>query len=242
MDSFIDYGRSFIQTRGPENAVRFVIESRLEIIDSETGEKTIFYQAASCKSEHTFAKKHLFHKQNYNFLPVFAGENIIIFRSHVPWNENYVTVADEKSDTRNIWGKPEFLLRIANNVKRLEKTEEIIEATHKGLPITGRTEIVYDNGINAIIEYPVKTMNTNVDKKMYQVDTGPLLFPHPGRKMSRLKDFVSIAYIAFNTDYFADFIIEKRTALADGICVPHFSGIIENVPCKNFLYAMNSER
>ncbi len=79
---FIDYGHSFIQTSGPENAVRFLIESQMELVNLKTGQKKKFFQAASCRSENTFARENLFKKDNYNFLPVFLdSEKIIIFRS-----------------------------------------------------------------------------------------------------------------------------------------------------------------
>ncbi len=239
MDYFIDYGHSFIQTLGPENAVRFLIESRMKIFDSKTGKSTDFWQAASCKSENTFAKKNLFMENNYNFLPVFVEEDsVIIFRSYVPWNENYVSLSDKNSTTFSIWGKPEFLLKRFEKATLLENCEEIINATHWGLVLIGRTEIFDEKtGVKAIVEYPVKTMNTNVERKIYQVDTGPVLYPHLEKKMQSLKDFVSIGYIAFNTEGFADFIIEQPTRVADNIVIPHFSGIIRNVVCRNLLYA-----
>ncbi|MCX7705541.1 MAG: hypothetical protein N2115_04705 [bacterium] len=219
--------------------MRFLIESRMEVVDTKTDTVTIFYQAASCKSEHTFAKENLFHENNYNFLPVFVGKNkIVIFRSYVPWDENYVCVVDENGTTWEIWGKPQFLLRELKNMVLLETPEDIITATHKGLPIIGRTKITDESsGLSATIEYPIKTMNTNVEKKIYQVDTGPLLFPHFKKGIDDLKEFISIAYIAFNAEHFADFIIEKQTYLTDNISIPHFSGIIKNVRCKNFLYS-----
>ena len=34
-----------------------------------------------------------------------------------------------------------------------------------------------ETGLQAIMEYPVKTMNTNRANDIYQVDTGPVAFP-----------------------------------------------------------------
>lgn len=237
MDCFIEYGCSFIQTKGPENAVRFLIESRMEIFDMKTRKSTFFYQAASCKSENTFAEKNLFMEDNYNFIPVFEETNkIIIFRSYVPWREKYISIDDKNSNTFRVWGKPEFLLKKIENAILLENNKMIINATHKGLILIGRTEITDEKtGLKTTIEYPVKTMNTNIEKQVYQVDTGPVLYPHIGeRKMS-------IAYIAFNTKGFSDFVIEQPTPIKDNVVIPHFSGIIKNVPCTNLLYAVEPQ-
>ncbi|HOC03471.1 MAG: hypothetical protein BWX89_00592 [candidate division TA06 bacterium ADurb.Bin131] len=233
MDYFIDYGCSFIQTQGPENAVRFLVESRMEILDMKK-KSIVFYQAASCKSENTFAKKNLFMEDNYNFIPVFEETNkIIIFRSYVPWREKYVSIDDKNSNTFRVWGKPEFLLKKLEEVTLLENNKMIINATHKGFILIGRTEILDGKtGLKVIIEYPVKTMNTNIEKQAYQVDTGPVLYPLLEERN------LSIAYIAFNAEGFCDFVIEQPTRIKDNVVVPHFSGIIKNVRCKNLLYAI----
>ena len=59
----LDYGLSFICNPAAHNAVRFWIESRTTLIDDGSGKRVEFYQCASCKSEHTFAEKNLFHEK-----------------------------------------------------------------------------------------------------------------------------------------------------------------------------------
>ena len=63
----LDFGHSWIVGGGPENAVRFWVESRTTIYDDSRGTVAVCYQCASCKSEDTFgrgvsgpAKKNLF--------------------------------------------------------------------------------------------------------------------------------------------------------------------------------------
>lgn len=88
----------------------------------------------------------------------------------------------------------------------------------------------------------MKTMNTNTERKVYQIDTGPVLYPHLEKKMQPLHDFISIAYIAFNKESFADFVIEQPTLVKNNVVIPHFAGIIKNVLCRNFLYAAKDEK
>ncbi|HOK80821.1 MAG TPA: hypothetical protein PK303_05500 [bacterium] len=239
---FIDYGHSYIQTSGPQNAVRFLIESQMELIDLKTGQTKEFFQVASCKSENTFARENLFKKDNYNFLPVFLDrENIIIFRSFVPLiEEQYVSVDDKTSQTWKVWGHPSFILKKVH-VELLKNAKEVIMATHNGCFLIGRSQIVNENaGFEAIIEYPIKTMNTCVETNMYQVDTGPVIYPDFEKNPICLHEFVKIAYIAFNKDDFAEFIIEQPTQIKDSIVIPHFSEI-RCLSCKNFLYSIKDK-
>ena len=76
----LDYGRSFINTKGPSNAPRFWIESRCLITDPATGETVQYYQTGSCKSENTFGEKDLFTTPNYDFMPIFSDSERLVFR------------------------------------------------------------------------------------------------------------------------------------------------------------------
>ena len=85
----LDYGRSFILGNGPQNEVRFWVESRTRIIDEETGQCKDYVQTGSCKSEDTFAAKNLFYQDNYDFLPIFGPDDGIIFRRKAHLTSGY---------------------------------------------------------------------------------------------------------------------------------------------------------
>ena len=93
-----------------------------------------------------------------------------------------------------------------------EKWEAIAETNAAGIPIVAQTELYHqETGLRAILEYPVKTMNISVPKKMYQVDTGPVAFPDLTRRTERLVDCLSLAFVAFNAPHTADFVTEQPT-------------------------------
>ena len=75
----LDYAYSFITGDGPENAIRFAVESRTTVYDEQAGTAVVYYQCASCKSEDTFGRgivassKGLFQDPNYDFCPVRDG-------------------------------------------------------------------------------------------------------------------------------------------------------------------------
>lgn len=240
--SILDYGRSFVSNTGKSNgnAVRMWIESKTTIIDERAGIATEYYQGGSCKSEDTFAEKGLFYEDNYDFLPVFGDGKVLVFRRHAEVRQDrYKTVAS----MADMWGEnPTILLHKPTDVVLLDTWEKIARATSVGLPIVTQTEIS-DNqsGLKAIIECPCKTMNVSSSRKMYQTDTGPIILPDLSERYAPQISCFQLAYIAFNVDHFADFVIEVPTAIVKGgeevASVHHYSKVI-SMPAKNTLYAI----
>lgn len=236
----LDYGRSFLCNPAAFNAVRFWIESRTTVFDDQSGDATPFYQCASCKSEHTFAEKSLFHKDNYDFLPIFGGGDWLIFRRPARLSDRY----REVRKAEQIWGTPILKLRPGRHVTELHSWESIRDTTAAAIPIVGQTEIGNsDTGLRAIIECPVKTMNVSLENQLYQVDTGPVALPDLSKRYEKPIESLSLAFLAFNTPGFADFVLEQPTPVMDGdrelAKVYHYSGPF-SLPAKNRLLAVGS--
>ncbi len=71
--------------------------------------------------------------------------------------------------------------------------------------------------LRAVIEYPIKTMNISMDKSVYQVDTGPIALPELEKRYDPPIDALRLAFVAFNTPDFADFVVEQPTpVIQDG--------------------------
>lgn len=218
----LDYGRSFVIGTAPGNEVRFWAESRTQIVSEKTGASEEYVQCASCKSENTFGESDLFLDDNYDFLPVFGTEFGIYFRRRAWLNENYKSVLR----TADMWDGPRYDLVESTTCTLLDGQQEILEATRDMLPIVAQTDISDPKTqLRATIEYPVKTMNTcrrieqhrpaeNRQGAVYQVDTGPILFPDLSGKHERLVDGLALAFVAFNAPHFADFVIEAPTSAA----------------------------
>lgn len=238
--SCIDYGKSFFCNTAEFNSVRMWIESRTTIIDTKSGKSTVYYQGASCKSENTFGEKDLFYADNYDFCPVFGEGKVLVFRRHVTKRgDGYQSL----KKMEEMWGgNPVIYAPEAEAVTELDTFEKIRDATAAGIPIVTKTE--FENkrtGLRAIVEAPCKTMNVSHPKKMYQVDTGPLAFPDLSKKYDPQIKSLSLAFIAFNQPYFADFIIEAPTAIMDGKkevgTVYHYSKIL-SIDAKNTILAL----
>jgi hypothetical protein len=236
----LDYGRSFLIGNSPANEVRFWVESRTRIVDEETGKSEDYIQAGSCKSEHTFAERDLFHEDNYDFLPIFGPEDGVVFRRKANLNPNYRNCLPVK----DLWNGQRYHLIEVEVYDELTTNDAILEATYEFWPIVAQTEIWNDETqLRAIIEYPVKTMNTNRENTVYQVDTGPVAFPDLTRRDRRYVEGITLAFVAFNVSYFADFVLEVPTPIRENdteVCrIYHYSKRV-SLPARNRLYAAKS--
>jgi hypothetical protein len=218
----LDYGRSFVIGNASANEVRFWVESRTRLIDDRHGTHEDYLQCGSCKSEDTFAESDLFQEDNYDFLPVFGPTWGLVFRRKAYLNEGYCDIRP----AHEWWeGQQQHLIEDAD-ARILTTNAEIREATYAHMPIVAQVEITdADSGLRAILECPVKTMNTRRAQDDYQVDTGPVMLPDLLRH-GRSADGLRLAYVAFNVPEFADFVVEVPTRIGDGPAaqqVHHFS-------------------
>jgi hypothetical protein len=234
----LDYGRSFIVNSASFNAVRFWVESRTVVYDDAAGTSHEFLQCGSCKSENTFGAKDLFFKDNYDFLPILGGDQWLIFRRPAGLSDRY----RQLRTTAESWGPPELKLRRAGKVSLLETWEQVRDKSAAAIPIVSQTQLKHpDTGLRAMIECPVKTLNLSLDRRMYQVDTGPIAYPDLSRRHDPPLDGLQLAFIAFNAPHFADFVIEQPTGVSgengQRCQVYHYSNPF-SLPAENRLLAM----
>ena len=237
----LDYGRSFLIGNGPENEVRFWVESRTRVIDEERGTEEDYLQCASCKSEDTFASRDLFQADNYDFLPVFGPAWGVVFR-----RKAYLYKSYRETRPADAWWNGQKQHLITGPADLLQTNLAIREATYSHAPIVAQIEIVNkETKMRAIIECPIKTMNTNRGDDLYQVDTGPIMLPDL-RRHDRSVDGLRLAYFACNVPDFADFVVEVPTPICEdgegadvgAQMVHHFSEIL-SLPTENRLYSIN---
>ena len=84
-------------------------------------------------------------------------------------------------------------------------------------------------------------MNIDEEADIYQVDTGIVLFPDLSNRYDRQIEMFSLAYVAFNASHFADFVIERPTAIIkNGVEVAqvHHYSDIRSLEAKNTLFCI----
>ncbi len=119
---------------------------------------------------------------------------------------------------------------------------DIVRATRGAAVIVSRTGIADEaTGRRAIVEYPVKTMNVNLRRQIYQVDTGPLAYPDFKAKVERPINMIQLAFVAHNRPDEAYFVVQRPTPIAqqDGkaIQIFHYSQALR-LPARNTFSAV----
>ena len=222
-----DYSRSFVTfvTEGRGNNARLQVESVCRLTETASGATQEYLFFASCKSEHTFADRDLFHEDNYDFCGIFSEEEYAIFRTYSThtgrfreeglWRDRFQDVVRQ-------------LVRVEG--RELAEPAEAVAATLEGNPLVGQVEIASEDGaLRALTEFPIKTMNANDIRSVFQVDTGPVPFPDFGRDTGRHIERLSPAYVAYNAPDFADFVIQDELAVgadAGQAAVTHYSRLV----------------
>lgn len=232
----LDYGRSFVTfvTRGRGNNARLQVESVCTLTDVQAGTADDFFFFASCKSEDTFAARNLFYPDNYDFCGIFSAEEYAIFRTRATHADGFRDQGAWRDRFENV---VQQIVRVEG--RELAGNGEVVQASLDGIPLVGVVEIKSPDGrYRARLEFPVKTMNANDIRMIWQVDTGPLPFPDFAMRVEREIERFSPAYVAYNVPDFADFVVQQPLAVGDGaVQVDHYSGLV-SLPARTRVVAV----
>ena len=205
---------------------------------------------ASCKSEDTYGQGDLFTKPNYDFSAIFSRKDYRLIRQHASASNNNPSVGA----IPDFFDDVVFHIQPARQPQVLGRSGDIVQATLKNRILVGRTELTLKDGkIQAILDYPIKTINVNDQKTLFQVDTGPLLYPNLDSPHTRTIEAFEHAFLAYKTFDRAEFISLQPTFILDTIknvaererlfplksalSVNHYSAV-RKLPAKNTLMAI----
>jgi hypothetical protein len=237
-----DYARSFITFVVPGNSARIGVEARC-LLQSPDGGTEEFLMFASCKSEDTYAERDLFRipetNPSYDFSGMFSPDRFRIERV-------FVSSEREALDTGLIADRFTEVRRhvVEAPATALLTKEAVIEATLAGRIVIARNEITDEaSGVTAVLEYPVKTMNVNAERGMFQTDPGPLPYHDFADDSPEVMRRFRWAYCAFNEFAGAYFICQAPTPImAEGREVArrsHYQEIIHCPQTVNTLFALD---
>jgi hypothetical protein len=222
-----DFSRSFVTfvTRGRTNNARIRIEARCTVSDTQGHGAEDYFLVASCKGEDTYGAGVLFLEPSYDFCGIFSQREFMLIRVGVPYEmKNTVGVNHEyfeevRLDLRMVTGE------------ELQANQAIARATLDGELLNGRTEFADESGRwRALMEFPIKTMNVNDRRNLYQVDTGPVLLPDFASQKGSMVERFQLAFTAYNRADEAYFVIQEPIPVladqADSPRVSHYSRIV----------------
>ena len=225
---------------GWTNSARIQIDGRCRISNGQTGESEWYYLITACRTEWMYRSDELWQVPNHEYCGFFSDSEFMA--GHVKAGD----VSEYGGDIRvskpiegNYAGCDIHVTHFPH-VQELANDEQAVQATFDYLPIIARTEVWDDGtGSRAVIEYPIKTMNVQPERKRMQVDTGPLPFPDLAASVERDIERLSMAFVCYNTYDVAEFVLRKPTpVMRDGEEVGSVIDYSEvrRVPAKTTLY------
>ena len=211
------------------NNARIAIDCRCGIVDNTTSGNYEFVLGASCKTERVRVPRDIWTEPNADFVPVFS-------------HDRFLTIKTFDSATRQIMLHPPSLgmqpQRQVGKVKEafdsiridvaacegvlLQSADEVVDAALRNTPLVARTQYETER-YTVTLDYPVKTINASERERCYQTDTGPVLFPDLSREPEFLIDGMELAFCAFNSPDWAEFLVRVPTPVAENISVYHYS-------------------
>ena len=225
------------------NRSRIRIDCHLCLTD-QSGNTTDYYLSEACKTERVGADMALgiFTQPNADFRIIMSDADSIIIKS---WDKNERGVMlDPPSlgpqherqviSTSSFW-KYHFLLN-RRNVDELATPDAVVEAVDDGLPVVARTEYT-SNGCGIVIDYPITTINVSERHHFYQTDTGPVIYADFSASVERSAEALWLAFAAFNTTDWVEFVVNRPTPITDRISVNHYSETVQVTGCRNTLFA-----
>ena len=233
------------------NNVRINLECTCELTDRISGESKTYYLGASCKTERVGSDRDLWLAPNADFSLAAAEDEFLIIKQWARrgWGGDKHPNALALPQERQLGRCREVFVDLRLDVRRspgrlLSTLGDIIAATQSYMPLVSRTE--YEDGdYRVVIEHPVKTMNYTDREQVYQTDTGPILLPDLSaerlQKVESLIECFDLAYSAFNSAGWAEFIVNVPTSVAPEVEVDHYSRPRRIEPVRNQIIAVLDE-
>ncbi len=211
------------------NNARIPLDCRCQITDKEGGESQEFALGVSCKTEIVGTERDIWTQPNADFIPIVSPTQVLLVKTYERADMSVPlyppSLGEQPARQLNALDDAFDSLRLdmmQADGELFKDPAAIVEQVLANRLLNATTTIETER-YTALIEYPVKTINANERDAVYQPDTGPVLFPDLTREPEDLLAGMELAYVAFNTSSWAEFIVRVPTPLTDEISVYHYS-------------------
>jgi hypothetical protein len=201
------------------NSVRIQIDAACTITDESDGGRETFYLIAPCRKEWMYRETGLVMEPGAEYRAIFGRDRQLD-----------VAMSTRLHGDRPLPGSTAGFTTLAFEIGTiaatlLESDADIVEASAGNAPIVARTSIAdTERGLTALLEYPIRTMNSHPERGRFQVDTGPLIFADLSRETAHPIEHCRLAHTVYNTLDYAEFTCrspESHATNAPG-AVAHF--------------------
>lgn len=185
------------------NCPRIPIDCILKVTERATGKGTTVYLGGNCKTETCYTKDGFWMFPNADFVPLYTEDEFMILKAYdrcgktVLLGEGKVQPDRQIGSNAEAYAKPLRFVAKPIPARRLATAQEVVQAGMDCRPLMSRTRFGNDR-YDAVLEYPLKTVNLNDRHGVFQPDTGPVLFPNLNVEPDELFSTLEMAFVAWN--------------------------------------------
>ena len=208
------------------NTARILLDARCVLTDAASGQSDEFFLIAPCRTEWCHQEENLFQVPSAEYQEIWSRDRHLSVGRRLT-HDGELPRSDPVKPRFTFL---EFTVRKHPETTVLKSDEDVVQATMQHLPLVVQTEIwSEDERMRALIEYPIKTINVQLERKRFQVDTGPVLVPDFTSQAEHWIDWFSLAHVAYNTFDRTEFIVRQPTPVVKGgnevAAVLHYSEV-----------------
>ena len=242
----INFSRSFVafsidtQSRPPatmihhpvvtQNYSRKPIDCLLTIEDRRQDRSLRFVLPPSCKTEVLGVDSGIFSMPNADFVPIFSDNRFLGIKTYAfigQEQEVKLAVTSEAQPDRQFGLIADVFEDVRIDIQsapgtHLTAIDQSVEAVYDHVPLSARTTI-HNQRYTAVIEHPLKTINVGRREPFYQTDTGAVMLPDLSREWDDMIEGIELAYAAFNSSDWVEFIVREPTETSQGDRVYHYN-------------------
>ena len=211
------------------NSARVPLDCRCEIKEKGTGISREYVLGAPCKTELVGVERDIWTQPNADYVPIRSRDQFLSLKDFGRVGKQVMLYPPSLGvqPERNVGWTADAFDSVRIDVRFcdgevLVTAEAIVAAVLSNEPLIGRTQLENERYV-ATIEYPIKTINASERDNIYQPDTGPVLLPDLTREPEDLIAGFELAFLAFNTPDWAEFLVRVPTPVAEGVSVYHYS-------------------
>ena len=266
----IDFSRSFLTFRidslkkPPEtvshkpphtlNNARIPIDCRCTITESGSDREYAYVLGVNCKTERVGVDRDIWTDPNADFVPIMSTDEFLMIKTFARVGTRVKLFPPSRGaqpDRQRGRVADAFdSLRIDIHYTEgevLMTNERIVGAVLGNERLVGKTTLKNER-YSCTLEYPMKTINANERDGIYQPDTGPVILPDLSLDPADLIEGFQLAFIAFNSSDWAEFLVRAPTAVSDdtavgpavGPAVYHYSRTVR-CDCSNEIIRLEQE-
>ena len=195
------------------NWARILLDARCVLTDEKSGTSDEFFLIAPCRTEWMYRDDVLFQIPSKEYRVLWSRTRHLSMGRAI----TYQGKDPDSEDVAERFTSLTFTIQPLPRARVLETEEEVIEGIKARLPIVAQTEIWdSERQMRAVIEYPIRTISFQTEKKRFQVDTGPVALPDFGSTREHWIEWFSMAHVIYNTFDRAEFIVRRPTPIEEG--------------------------